>query len=278
MRESDWSSDVCSSDLLFLVEHAPLQNWQRDILSIIREEAYYFLPQAQTKIMNEGWATYWHSRIMTERALTDREVIDYADHHSATLAVSPFSLNPYKIGLELFRDIEDRWNRGRFGKEYEECGDLAGREKWDRETGLGRAKIFEVRRLHNDLTFLDTFLTEEFCRSRKLFIYEKDARKQAWVIKSVDFAEIKESLLHQLTNLGHPIIRVEDGNFQNRGELLLTHQYEGRDLKWEFVRETLNNLYRIWKRGVVLETRRLGKVLQARFDNGGYKEAYLTKQ
>ena len=76
--------------LLFLIEHAPLKNWQRDVLSIVREEAYYFLPQAQTKIMNEGWATYWHSRIMTEKVLKDEEVIDYADHHSGTLAGSPY--------------------------------------------------------------------------------------------------------------------------------------------------------------------------------------------
>ncbi|MGD0229100.1 MAG: SpoVR family protein [Syntrophorhabdales bacterium] len=264
--------------LLFLIENAPLKNWQRDVLSIIREEAYYFLPQAQTKIMNEGWATYWHSRIMTERVLRDKDVIDYADHHSGTLAGTPFSLNPYKIGLELFRDIEDRWNKGRFGKEYEECKDLAEREQWDRKTGLGREKIFEVRRLHNDLTFLDTFLTDDFCRAHNLFVYEKDNRKQAWVIKSVEFAEIKEALLQQLTNLGHPIIRVEDGNFQNRGELLLVHEHEGRDLKWDFVRETLNNLYRVWKRGVVVETKRVGKTLQARFDSQGYREAYVTKQ
>src|SRR5260370_41430868 len=62
--------------LLFLIEHAPLKNWQRDILSIVRDEAYYFAPQAQTKIMNEGWASYWHSTIMSQKALQPTEVID----------------------------------------------------------------------------------------------------------------------------------------------------------------------------------------------------------
>src|SRR5881628_334327 len=71
--------------LLFLINHAPIKPWQRDVLSIIRDEAYYFAPQGQTKIMNEGWASYWHSKIMTTRALTDSELIDYADHHSGTL-------------------------------------------------------------------------------------------------------------------------------------------------------------------------------------------------
>src|SRR5438270_3855473 len=109
--------------LLFLIEHAPLKPWQRDVLSIIRDEAYYFMPQAQTKIMNEGWASYWHSTIMTEKALEGWECVDYADHHSGTMAMSGGRLNPYKIGIELFRDIEHRWNTGRFGKEFDECED-----------------------------------------------------------------------------------------------------------------------------------------------------------
>ena len=75
--------------LQFLLEHAPLEHWERDILAIMREEAYYFAPQGMTKIMNEGWASYWHSTIMTQRALTDSEVIDFADHHSGTVAMTP---------------------------------------------------------------------------------------------------------------------------------------------------------------------------------------------
>ena len=87
-------------DLLhFLIRHAPLERWQRDILSMIREESYYFAPQGMTKIMNEGWASYWHSTIMTEKALDASEVVDYAEHHSMTMGPSPSGLNPYKVGL-----------------------------------------------------------------------------------------------------------------------------------------------------------------------------------
>jgi stage V sporulation protein R len=252
--------------LLFLVEHAPLKNWQRDILSVIREEAYYFLPQGQTKIMNEGWATYWHSRIMTENVLKDGEIIDYADHHSGTVGGSKLHLNPYKLGMELFRDIEERWNKGRFGKEYEECEDLAIRESWDLNLGLGQEKIFEVRRLYNDLTFIDTFLTDDFCRRHKLFVYAKEDKNPAWVIKSREFGKVKEAILSGLTNLGRPLIRVLDGNFQNRGELLLVHQHEARDLKWNFAQETLVNLQRLWKRPVNLETVKEGKRVCLSFD------------
>ncbi len=258
--------------LLFLIENAPLKNWQRDILSIIREEAYYFIPQAQTKIMNEGWATYWHSRLLTEKVLKDSEVVDYADHHAGTLGGSKLHLNPYKLGVELFRDIEERWNKGRFGKEYEECDDLRALENWDKNLGLGREKVFEVRRLYNDLTFIDTFLTEDFCRRQKLFVYSKEEAGQAWVIQSREFPQIKKTLLDSLTNLGQPIIRAVDGNFENRGELLLTHLHEGRDLKWDFSRDTLVNLQRLWKRPVHVETLKEGRKTLLTFDGKEHRE------
>src|SRR5215210_3153306 len=134
----------------FIRDHAPLRPWQVDVLSIIRDEAYYFAPQGQTKIMNEGWASYWHSTIMTQKVLQPSEVIDYADHHSGTMATQRGRINPYKLGIELLRDIEHRWHTGKFGKEYEERDDLDLRRKWNKDLGLGRKKIFEVRRVHND--------------------------------------------------------------------------------------------------------------------------------
>ncbi len=111
-KVSRFPSEPEKDILLFLLEHGKLEPWQRDVLAIIRDEAYYFAPQGQTKIMNEGWASYWHSTIMCERTLTDSEIVDFADHHSGTTAMPPGSFNPYKVGLELFRDIEDRWNKG----------------------------------------------------------------------------------------------------------------------------------------------------------------------
>src|SRR5437879_1585114 len=135
--------------LKFLLEYAPLNAWERRILEIVRDEAYYFAPQGQTKIMNEGWATYWHSTIMTRHGMADSDLICYADHCSGTLASSRTRLNPYKLGVELYRDIEDRWNRGAFGDEYDECDNYTAKRDWDKQLGLGRQKIFEVRRIHN---------------------------------------------------------------------------------------------------------------------------------
>ena len=106
--------------LKFLLDYAPLSRWQYDCLQIVRDEAYYFAPQGKTKIMNEGWATFWHTRMMTRDILSDAEVIDYADHHSGTVQQQPGQLNPYKMGVELFRHIEERWAKGRHGKEWME--------------------------------------------------------------------------------------------------------------------------------------------------------------
>ena len=145
--------------------------------------------------MNEGWASYWHSTIMTRHGLTDAEVVDYADHHSGTMATSPHRLNPYKLGIELFRDIEERWNTGRFGPEYDACDDLHAKEKWDKQLGLGREKIFEVRRIHNDVTFIDAFLTPEFCIKHKLFSFAFNEQSNYYEIISREFPKIKQQLL-----------------------------------------------------------------------------------
>lgn len=240
--------------LHFLLEYAPLEPWKRDILSMIHEEAYYFLPQRQTKIMNEGWASYWHSTMMTQKILDPSEFIDYADHHSGTLA-SHGRLNPYKLGIELLRDVEDRWNKGKFGKEYDECDDMVAKKNWDLKLGKGREKIFEVRKLHNDLTFIDTFLTPQFCMEQKLFGFDYNKNKNTYEISTRDFQKIKQKLLFQLTNGGQPVISVYDANYKNRGELYLLHHHEGIDLRVDWLQVVLTNLHALWHRPVLIETK-----------------------
>ena len=258
--------------LLFLIENAPLERWQQDVLSMVREESYYFAPQIQTKIMNEGWATYWHSKIMTTKALKDSELIDYADHHSGTLGSRPGRINPYKIGLELFRDIEDRWNKGKFGKDYEECEDINERKNWNKNLGLGRDKIFEIRKIHNDITFIDTFLTREFCEDQKLFVYKYNDKEDQYEISDRDFEKVKKQFLFSLTNFGKPIIMAEDGNFENRGELYLVHRHEGIDLRTDYAKDTLINLWHIWGRPVHIDTIVKGRKTLLSFDGKGHSE------
>lgn len=268
----------CRDVLGFLLEHAPLKVWQADILDIIREEAYYFAPQAMTKIMNEGWATYWHAKLMSERIMDQSELIDFADRHSAVMANVPQQINPYKLGYELYRDIEERWNKGRFGVEWSRCDDMAAKRLWDKSLNQGREKIFQVRKIYSDLMFIDEFLTLDFCREHGLFTYVFDKRKQQYVIESRDFEVIKKKLMMSLTNLGHPNIQVINGNYENRSELLLEHVFDGIQLDLSFAKETLKNLVLIWTRPVHILTRVDERVLLLSHDGDNYRENIINPQ
>ncbi|MCG8555896.1 MAG: SpoVR family protein [Proteobacteria bacterium] len=261
--------------LQFLLDHAPLERWQRDIVAIVRREAYYFAPQGQTKIMNEGWATYWHSKILTEKALDASEIVDYADRCAGVLATSGNQLNPYKLGVELFRHIEERWNKGRFGKEWEECDDLEARQAWDRRLGLGRRKIFEVRSHYNDVTFIDEFLTPEFVMDQRLYSFGFNAKNDRWEIESRVFRDVKVKLLAQLTNAGQPFIYVQDANHNNRGELLLRHDHQGVDLRLDYARAVLEALAHIWKRPVEIHTLLEGKATLLQYDGSSHEQKGL---
>jgi stage V sporulation protein R len=259
----------------FLLAHAPLERWEHDLLGIIRTEAYYFVPQMQTKIMNEGWATYWHSRIMTEKALDASEVVDYADRCAGVLSGGQGRLNPYKLGLALFRHIEERWDRGQFGKAWEECDDWQARREWNLHAGLGRKKLFEVRALYNDVTFIDAFLTPDFVFEQKLFSFGFNPRNDRWEVVSRQFEEVKQALLFQLTNAGQPFIYVDDANFENRGELLLHHDHQGVDLRLDYARDVLQSLVRVWKRPVQIRTQLDGKTTALRFDGKEHSQKLL---
>ncbi len=240
----------------FLLEHAPLSPWQSAVLEMIREEALYFAPQAQTKIMNEGWASYWHSTLCTTgEVMGDAEIVDYAEKHAGVTATSGGRFNPYKLGIELFRDIEERWDMGRFGPDYAACDSFEERRRWNRHLGLGREKIFEVRRLYNDVTFIHEFLTADFCRRHNLFSFSYNASAEQYEIESREFPRIKERLLFSLTNAGNPTIDIVDANHKNRGELFLQHRYEGTELDLGKARATIANLQKLWGRPVHLASR-----------------------
>ncbi len=238
----------------FLLLHAPLKNWQVKILEMIREEAYYFVPQGQTKIMNEGWASYWHSHMMTKDILDDSEIVDYACVHSGTVAPHPHGINPYRVGLELLRKIEDRWNKGQFGKEWLECEDTVKKRNWDLKLNKGREKLFEVRKIYSDLTFIDEFLSQDFCEESGLFASKYNQSTKRWEIETREFQKVRTQFLTELTNFGQPMIEVVDSNFDNKGSLLLKHVFDGRTLKRDFAELTLKNLYALWKKSVYIET------------------------
>jgi len=268
LRQPDPDRDV----LGFLLDHAPLERWENEILGIVRREAYYFLPQMQTKIMNEGWATFWHSRLMTTKIADGSEIVDYAERNAGVLATSQGQLNPYKLGVELFRSIEDRWDRGQFGREWDSCDDAEERRNWDRKTGLGASKVFEARSVHTDVTFIDEYLTPEFAIENKLYAFGYNPRRDRFEIETRTFDDVKRKLLSQLTNAGQPVISAIDANYHNRGELLLRHEHHGVDLRLDWAREVLTSLVRVWKRPVEIWTIVEKKPTAIRFDGKNHEQ------
>ncbi|HEX8916663.1 MAG TPA: SpoVR family protein, partial [Humisphaera sp.] len=238
-REPEWVDEVTE-----------LRHDRADVYDISVEETHRY---AAGGFVNHN--SYWHSTLMTKHFVEAKEVIDYADHHSGTVHMPPGGFNPYKIGIELFRDIEDRWNKGKFGKEYDEADDLGAKRKWDKGLGLGREKIFEVRRIYNDVNFIDEFMTPEFIEKHKFYQYGRDPHTGQLRIVSRDPQRIKQTLLYHLTNMGQPFVYVLDGNYANRGELYLAHQHNGPDIDIKYAMESLKSLHKIWHRPVHLQAK-----------------------
>lgn len=229
--------------LLFLAEHSPdLEEWQRDILHIVRSEMLYFVPQMQTKIMNEGWASYWHVRIMRELDLSESEYVEFAQMHSSVVAPSKRSLNPYHVGMKMFEDIERRWD----SPTAEE------RETLGRKGGEGREKIFEVRALENDASFIRNYLTQDLVDELDLYIYKVEGDELKVVEK--DFARIRDMIVGSMANFGNPYIVVEDADYHRSRELYLKHMYEGQEIDVDYAEKTLRYVHFLWRRPVHLES------------------------
>jgi stage V sporulation protein R len=257
--------------LLFLLRNAALEEWQQDILTIIRDEAYYYAPQAMTKVMNEGWATYWHSKLMTQHFLEAKEIVHYADQHSGVVHMPPGGFNPYKIGVELFKDIEARWNKGQHGHSWETLEQIGAQASFDDKSKKGREKIFEVRRIYNDVNFIDEFLTEEFVEKHKMYQHTRDPSTGEIKVVSRDFQRVKMTLLHHLTNMGQPFIYVVDANYLNRGELFMAHKFAGLEVEAGKAAEVLTNLRVLWGRPVHLQARINDEMMLLTMDKPGDK-------
>lgn len=338
------------------------EDWEREIMELLRREAYYFAPQKMTKVLNEGWAAYWESIMMGEEGFADgNEFIHYADHQSKVLGSPGF--NPYKLGKELWEYIENRTNRRDVVEhllrvesvtwrnfhdtvdldrvmEYLEPDPVVNQVEHDTldaldpedpridNEGLAAAKageidvdrfpwkvltyeglverhysltkpqnrgflkqitqgdveriarymfddarystieealddadyragwdrMREVRESHNDVTFLDEFLTQEFVEEHSYFTYEYMETTKDYRVTSTDVEDVKKKLMLQFSNFGKPTIVVEDGNYNNRNELLLSHQYNGVMLDVEQAQQVLERIFELWGHPVNLKT------------------------
>lgn len=231
-------------DLLLFIEHysKELEEWQRDILTMMREEMLYFWPQLETKIMNEGWASYWHQRIIREMDLSSDESIEFAKLNAGVVQPSKTQINPYYLGLKMFEDIEDRYDNP-----TEEM-----REQQGILPNSGREKMFEVREIESDISFIRNYMTKELVHREDMYLFQKQGKDYKIIDKS--WTEVRDSLIESRVNGGFPYLTVKDGDYLKGGELYVIHDYEGVELDTKYLEKTLPYLYQLWGRNVHIET------------------------
>jgi stage V sporulation protein R len=238
--------------LLFIRDHNPyLADWERDLLTIVDEETKYFLPMMETKIMNEGWASYWHKKIVESLNLDQGLHIEFLVRHNQVLRPMAGQINPYHLGFKIWEDIYRRHTE----PTREEI------EKYGAPAKHGNEKLLEAREVERDTSFLRRYLTEELMREMDLFEYQ--ARGDDLVIDKVSdkegWKEVKETLIKNVGTGSIPVIKVEDADFGNNRTLYLKHYHDGRDLQLEYGEKTLSYVYRLWGHECALETTLQGK-------------------
>ncbi len=251
--------------LLFIAENQPyLSEWQKDLLHIVHEEAQYFLPQIETKIMNEGWASYWHHRIMNSLDLPQELHLEFLVHHNQVIRPHPGGLNPYHIGFNIWHDIHRRYTAPT-------ATEVA---KYGAPDKSGDKKIFEVRESDRDISFLRRFLTEELMRELDIYEYQRDDDKL--VVSQVSdedhWQTVKETLLKNVGMNTVPVIRIVDADYQHNRMLYLKHEHDGRNLKSEYLEKTLAYAHKLWGRRVLLETLMKEKPAVFSYDENGFSQ------
>jgi stage V sporulation protein R len=217
--------------LLFIRDYNPyLSEWEKDLLTIVHQQASYFLPQIETKIMNEGWASYWHHQILNDLELPPELHMEFLIHHNQVLSPHPGQINPYHLGFKIWHDVRQRQN--------------------------GIEEIFKTREVDRDVSFLRRFLTFDLMRELDMFRYEQQG--ETLVISEIadedNWRAVKETLLKSVGMNGVPVILVEEVDHHGDRALYLRHDADGRDLEMEYAEKTLGHLHTLWRRKVHLET------------------------
>lgn len=249
--------------LLFIQQYSHyLEDWQRDILTMMREEMLYFWPQLETKIMNEGWASYWHQRIMRELDLTSNESIEYAKLNAGVVVPSSTSINPYYVGLKIFEDIEERYDNPT--EEMIRNGV---------KPGSGRAQMFEVRELESDISFIRNYLTKDLVMREDMYLFQKQGKDYKVIDK--EWEHVRDQLVNSRVNGGFPYITVNDGDFMRNGELYLKHWFEGIELDLKYLEKVMPYMQQLWGRPVHLESMVESKVILFTYDGKGMHRKYI---
>ncbi len=226
--------------LLLLMRHARLAEWEKDIINIVREETLYFIPQVETKIMNEGWASFWHYKLLNHLNLPQSMHLEFIKRHNQVVAAHEGSLNPYQLGFEIWSKLD--------------------RESTDKQT------IFAIREQERDASFLRRYLDEDLCRDLHLFQYQK--QRNHYSIREISdetgWEIVRDTLITNTGMNSVPVIKVIDISSDN--VLDMVQEHDGRELLLDYAQQTLKYVARLWGHKVRLHMKTNGTYRKLEFD------------
>jgi stage V sporulation protein R len=229
--------------------------WMKVVIEIVRKTSIYFQPQIRTKIMNEGWASYWHEKLFMGDERINGHEVDFARVHAGVTSLSRVGLNPYALGMRLFQQIEEKAERGKQTFDYQKIRNAEERKRYDTATGQGQAYLFHVRENFTDFLFINTFVDQEFVNRHRVFVVGKQLNSERMVweyfVKSRNADDYRNMLLSLLY---HPPSISIDQEKSNDRNLYMVHRFEEKPLVSEFIANTMLGIEFLWGGPVQLET------------------------
>lgn len=244
----------------FIMENSPFlkkedNNWMKAIMNIVRNTSLYFAPQIRSKIINEGWASYWHDKLFLQDDRIKGHEVDYAKVNAAVTSISRVGLNPYAIGLRLIGHVKNLANKGKLSYQFQKIHDREKRKEFDLNLNDGDEAIFFLRKNFSDHMLINTFVDQDFVDEHQLFVTGQRLNKERGVVeyyvKSRKAEDYKQMLLNQLY---HPPYITIDMEKTKDGNLYLKHHFEGKQLVKDMIADTLIGLEFLWGGQVQLET------------------------
>jgi stage V sporulation protein R len=229
--------------------------WMKQVMSVVRNTSVYFAPQIRTKILNEGWASYWHDRLYrSDERITGHEV-SYAVTNAGVTSISRVGLNPYAIGLRLIEHVEALANEGKLNWSYQKNGQASDAESYRGKPMDGKEAVFALRSNFNDFSLINTFTDQSFVDKHRLFVTGERLNEQRgtieYYVRSRKAEDYKQMLIDSMY---HPPRITVDLTRSDREKLCLVHHFEGKQLLKDYIPDTLQGIAFFWGGIVELDT------------------------
>ena len=230
-------------------------HWMKSVMTVVRNTSMYFEPQIRTKIINEGWASYWHDVLFRADKRISSHEVEYARINAYVTAINRAGLNPYAIGLRLVQYVEDMANKGKLTYDFQKIQHQDTRNNYDLKTLKGREAMFAMRDSFSDFTLIKSFVTQDFVDEHQLFVLgkrlDRQSQKHQYYVKSRKALDYQNMLVDSLY---HPPHITVDLSKTTDSRLHLKHHFEGKGLIKEFIGNTMMGLEFLWGGMISLET------------------------